>query len=106
MRTRNFRELLDAMPADRRQRVEDNYQATLAAMPAEDLRRARQMALVRLSDSVNGWPVEELPVVGAESAMPVNVLAEYVGALGGRLELRAVFPERAFLIGPFESASR
>ena len=33
MPTRNFRELLEAMPADRQRRIEKRFQKSLAAMP-------------------------------------------------------------------------
>ena len=43
MPTRNFRELLDAMPADRRRKIEKRFQKSLAAMPLDQLRKAQQM---------------------------------------------------------------
>ena len=43
MHTRNFRELLKAMPADRPRRIEKRFQKSLAAMPLDQLRKAQQM---------------------------------------------------------------
>ena len=42
MSARNFRELLDAIPAERRHKVEQRVRETIAAMPFDKLRRARQ----------------------------------------------------------------
>ena len=39
----NFRELLEAMPADRQQRIEKRLQKSLAAMPLDQLRKAQEM---------------------------------------------------------------
>ena len=36
----------------------------------------------------------------------VSTLVEYVEALGGHLELRAIFPDREVLISQFESVNR
>ena len=39
MPTRNFRELLETMPADRQRKIEKRFQKSLAAMPLEQLAR-------------------------------------------------------------------
>ena len=43
MPTRKFRELVKAMPADRQQRIAARVHRTLASMPLEEIRKARQM---------------------------------------------------------------
>ena len=60
MPTRNFRNLLEAMPAERRKRIEKRFQKSLAAMPLDQLRKAQQMTQLQLSEVwVNGRSFEE-----------------------------------------------
>jgi len=44
MPTRNFRELRDAIPAERRRRVDQRVRETIAAMPPGELRRAHEQS--------------------------------------------------------------
>jgi hypothetical protein len=44
---RNFKELRDAVGAGRRDQVASRVRETIAAMPLEELRRARQMTQTR-----------------------------------------------------------
>jgi hypothetical protein len=46
MPTQKFGNLLNAMPVDRRQKIAKRVRETLASMPLEELRRARQMTQV------------------------------------------------------------
>ena len=39
MPTRKFRELLDVMPANRRQKIAQRVRETIAAMPLDELRK-------------------------------------------------------------------
>jgi len=48
MPTHNFRDLLDAMPLERQKRIEKRFQKSLAAMPLDQLRKARQMTQLQL----------------------------------------------------------
>jgi predicted XRE-type DNA-binding protein len=42
--------LLEAMPADRQRRIEKRFQESLAAMPLDQLRKAREMAQLQLAE--------------------------------------------------------
>src|ERR1035438_6028963 len=52
MPTRNFRELLEAMPPDRQRRIENRFRKSLAAMPLDQLRKAQQMTQLQLAESL------------------------------------------------------
>ena len=102
MPTRNFRELLDAMPADRQRRIGKRFQESLAAMPLDQLRRAaQQMTQLQLAGilEVNQGEVSKIE---HRSDVCVSTLAEYIEALGGRLEIRAVFQDREVRITQFD----
>jgi DNA-binding transcriptional regulator YiaG len=58
MPTRNFRELLEAMPADRQRKIEKRFQKSLEAMPLDQLRKAREMTQLQLAESLGVNPGE------------------------------------------------
>jgi hypothetical protein len=101
MPTRKFRELLDAMPADRQQRIEKRFQKSLAAMPLDQIRKAQQMTQLQLA-GILGVNQGEISKIEHRSDVCVSTLVEYVEALGGRLEIRAVFNDREVRITQFE----
>jgi len=101
MPARNFRELLDAMPAERRLRVDQRVREAIAAMPLDELRRARQMTQAKLAESL-GVNQGEVSKIEHRTDLYLSTLAEYVKALGGSLEIRAVFRDREVRITQFE----
>jgi DNA-binding XRE family transcriptional regulator len=101
MRTHNFRELLEAMPAARQQRIEKRFRKSLAAIPLDQLRKAQQTTQLRLAE-VLGINQGEISKIEHRSDIRVSTLADYVEAIGGRLEIRAVFKDREVRITQFE----
>ncbi len=101
MPTRKFSELLDAMPAGRRRKIANRVRANLASMPLDQLRRARQMTQVKLAESL-GVNQGEISKIEHRTDMYISTLAEYIEALGGRLEIRAVFRDQEVRIAQFE----
>ena len=101
MPTRKFRDLIEAMPADRRQRVTKRVRETVAAMPLDELRKARKMTQVKLAQTL-GVNQGEVSKIEHRTDLYLSTLSEYVEALGGRLEIRAIFPNRAVRIIQFE----
>lgn len=101
MRTRKFRELLSAMPVDRQKRIAERVRKTLAAMPLEELRKARRMTQVKLAETL-GVNQSEVSKIEHRADLYLSTLSEYVEALGGQLEIRAVFPDSEVRITQFE----
>ena len=101
MRTRNFRELVKAMPASRRQKIAGRVEQTLASMPLDEIRRARQMTQAKLAETL-GVNQGEVSKIEHRTDIYLSTLASYVEALGGKLEIRAVFPDREMRITQFE----
>jgi len=101
MPTKPFRELLDKMPAHRRRRIARRVQETLAAMPLEELRKARRMTQARLAETL-GVKQGEVSKIEHRTDVYLSTLAGYIEALGGKLEIRAVFPDREMRITQFE----
>lgn len=105
MPTRNFRELIEAMPPARRQKVEKRFRESVAAMPLDALRKAREMTQLQLSE-VLGVHQSEVSKIEHRADICVSTLVEYIEALGGHLEIRAVFPDREVRISQFEDVQR
>src|SRR5438094_696834 len=101
MPTRKFHDLLKEMPSDRRQKIANRVQGTLASMPLDELRKARKMTQVKLAEAL-GVNQGEVSKIEHRTDIYLSTLAEYVEALGGRLEIRAVFPDREMRITQFE----
>ena len=101
MPTRKFRELVDAMPVERQQKVADRVRQNLASMPLEEIRKARQMTQSKLAETL-GVNQGEVSKIEHRTDVYLSTLAGYVEALGGKLEIRAVFPDREMLITQFE----
>jgi DNA-binding XRE family transcriptional regulator len=101
MATRKFRELLEAMPADRRNKVASRVKATLASMHLDELRKARAMTQTKLAETLN-VNQSEISKIEHRADLYISTLAEYIQALGGELEIRAVFPEGDVKITQFE----
>ncbi len=101
MPTRKFRELVKAMPTARQQTVAGRIRESLASMPLEEVRKARQMTQAKLADAL-GVNQGEVSKIEHRTDIYLSTLADYVEALGGKLEIRAVFPDREMRITQFE----
>ena len=49
MSTKKFQELIQAMPPDRRVKLEQNFAEAIAGMPLDQLRKAQQMTQVNVA---------------------------------------------------------
>ena len=105
MPTRNFRELLEAMPVERQRRIEKRFQKSLAAMPLDQLRKAQQMTQLRVAELL-GVNQGEVSKIEHRSDICISTLADYIEAIGGRLEIRAVFKDREVRITQFEEHAK
>jgi len=101
MPTRKFRELLESMPVERQRRIEERVRKSLAAMPLDQLRKAQEMTQLQLAE-ILGVNQGEVSKIEHRSDICISTLKEYVEAMGGRLEIRAVFKDREVRITQFE----
>ena len=95
MPLRNFKELLDEMPPERRQRIENRAKELLDEMPPEDFRESEELAALVCGGGIGQ---DAAAAIARDSNLRVTALANYVEALGGHLEIRAVFPDHQVLI--------
>lgn len=101
MPTGKFRELVESMPAERQQRIAKRVRETIASMPLEEIRKARQMTQAKLAETL-GVNQGEISKIEHRTDIYISTLAGYVEALGGKLEIRAIFPDREMRISQFE----
>lgn len=95
-----FSELQAKMPPESRARVAARVRETLANMALDDLRAARELTQENLADvlHINQAAVSKLE---RRTDMYVSTLARFIEAMGGQLEIRAVFPDGAVRITQF-----
>ena len=101
MSTRKFNDLTKDWPVARRQKVDKRIQETLATMHLEGLRKAHEMTQMKMAE-ILGVAQSEISKIEHRTDLYISTLAEYVQALGGELEIRAVFPEGDVKITQFE----
>ena len=101
MPTRKFRELVQAMPVERQRKIATRVRETLSSMPLDEIRKARQMTQAKLAE-VLGVNQGEISKIEHRTDIYNSTLAGYVEALGGKLEIRAIFPDREMRISQFE----
>ena len=97
---RNYRELLDAMPPERRARINAETNRLLAEMRLRELRAARDLSQADLADALD-TDQGNVSRLERQADMYVSTLRRYLEALGGTLEIVAHFPGRDVRITQF-----
>jgi transcriptional regulator with XRE-family HTH domain len=99
--------ILKELPAVSPQRVSSDQRANEGAigMPLDALRDKRRLTQVQMANllKISQGAVSK---VERRTDMFVSTLRNYVRAIGGDLEIRAVFPEGEVLIDQFNGAPR
>jgi len=93
------------MPPESRARVAERVKATLENMALDELRAAREMTQEHLAEilKVNQAAVSKLE---RRADMYVSTLGRFIEAMGGKLEIRAVFPDGTVRITQFSETSK
>lgn len=89
---RSFEELRAKMSPERRARNEARAKAELAKMPLYQLRNAREMTQARLAEVLE-MDQGNISKLEKRTDMYLSTLRSYIEAMGGVLEIRAVFPD-------------
>jgi DNA-binding XRE family transcriptional regulator len=98
---RKFKELQDRMSPEARARSRIMAKEMLHAMALDELRAAREMTQTSLATILNVGQ-SEVSKIEKRADMYVSTLASYVKAMGGELEICAVFPDGKVKIKQFE----
>jgi DNA-binding XRE family transcriptional regulator len=102
---RNVKELQAKMSPERQARNKAEAERMLLELLFEELRAARQLTQESLADilHVNQAAVSKLE---RRADMYVSTLAKFIEAMGGQLEIRAVFPDGSVRISEFGERSK
>ena len=85
---------MDKLPPPRRNKVEERAWALIAEeMTLRDLRKARKQTQERVAEKL-GINQENVSRLERRSDLLISTLSSYVEAMGGKLNLVAVFPDR------------
>jgi hypothetical protein len=97
---RNFRELEKKMPPKRIESSNARVEGMIKDMPLSELRAARELTQENLS-SVLGVNQAAVSKLERRADMYISTLGEFIKAMGGKLEIRAVFPDGVVRIERF-----
>ena len=98
---RNFNELRDKMTPESRAAVDERVKGAIAAMPLDDLREARALTQTQLAAVLNVTQ-GAVSKVERRADMYISTLRSYVRAMGGDVQIRAIFPEGEVIINQFQ----
>ncbi len=103
---RKFSELREKMSPAAMQRSEREFRRMIEEMPLNKLRNARNLTQQNLAKALN-VNQSEISKIENRADVYVSTLASYVEAMGGRLEIRAVFQDGATIkINQFEDLAK
>ena len=92
-----FSELKNKMSAKQRAEIKAGKQKLLAEIPLEQLRAARNLTQTNLAHTL-GVNQSAISKIEKRSDMYLSTLRSYVEAMGGVLDIQAIFPEGAVRI--------
>ena len=102
--TRSFSELTKDFSPERRERIEQRKEQLRQEMTLAELRRAFSLTQDTLAKNLNVKQAE-ISKIENRADMLMSTLRNFVQAMGGDLEVRAVFPDRAIQISTFSALS-
>ena len=94
MMTRKFSDLTKKMSAKDRAEIKTRSAKLLAELPLEQLRSARSLTQTNMAH-ILGVSQSAISKIEKRTDMYLSTLRSYVEAMGGSLEIQAVFPEGA-----------
>jgi DNA-binding XRE family transcriptional regulator len=98
--TRKFSELTAKMTAKQRAEIKARSAKLLSELPLEQLRSARSLTQTNLAHLL-GVNQSAISKMEKRTDMYLSTLRSYIEAMGGNLEIQAVFPEGAVRVDVF-----
>src|ERR1017187_9439558 len=104
-KARNFKELRSKMSPEAQARSEAMARETLANMPLDELRAARNLTQEHLATILR---IKQASISKMErrTDMYIGTLSKFIEAMGGQLEIRACFPDGSVRITQFSEKAR
>ena len=94
---RNFRELEEKMRPESRARVRQKAESMIRELPLEELRAARALTQEQLAKILN-TNQSAVSKLERRADMYLSTLRTFIRAMGGDLEIRAVFPDGGTIV--------
>ena len=91
---REWPELYDKLPQERRDAIEARVKELERELPLHEVRRARALTQAQLTEELNATR-SEISAIEHRTDHYVSTLRRYVAAMGGELEIVARFPDGA-----------
>jgi predicted XRE-type DNA-binding protein len=92
MKTKKWSDLYQTIPADRRKEIDRLTAEALKEMPLHRLREARRLTQKQLAEAM-GIDQSRVSKIEKRTDLYVSTLRNFIGAMGGELELFARFPD-------------
>lgn len=89
---RKFKELLDRMPPERRARIKARANGLRAEMALDELREARRLTQEQLAERLHVLQ-PAIAKIERRADMYLSTLRGVINAMGGEMEILAVFPD-------------
>ena len=101
----NWKNVRRTLSPEREGRIKNRVEAEISRLPLVELRRARMMTQNRLAEllHVNQGAVSKME---RRSDMYLSTLRSYVEAMGGHLDIRAVFPNGEIVLEHLSDAEK
>ena len=100
-----FSKLTEGFSPERRARIEAKKRSLRDEMNLAELRNALALTQSTLAETL-GVGQAEISKIENRADLFVSTLRKYVSAMGGDLEIRAVFPDHAVTLKDFSSLSQ
>jgi len=97
---KNFKELQAKMPPAAHSKAKQEAEEIIREMPLHQLRAARLLTQEHLA-KILGINQSAVSKIERRSDIYITTLADFIQAMGGHLEVRAVFPDGAVSITQF-----
>ncbi len=100
-----YSNLRNKMSPEAKEKAESKANAMLAEMPLNDLRKARGLSQKMLAEMLH---VQQPAIAKLEKRtdMYISTLRSHIEAMGGKLEVQAIFPEGTVKISNFSELGR
>jgi DNA-binding XRE family transcriptional regulator len=103
MKTRSWKDLKHKASPERRAQIKQEALAEYDRIGFAAMRKARELTQVELAEKL-GMNQASISAIENQSDLLLSTLAKYIRALGGEVEIRAVFPEAIFNLEPLAPA--
>lgn len=99
---KSFKNLLDRLPPERLENIENRAQGMLLEMALQEVRQSRHLTQQQLASNLK-LNQAALSKMENQSDIHVSTLRKIVTAMGGHLKLVAQFPDEEIVINQFDS---